>query len=128
MPVEEALRSLGASVWFDQNEVLEDGSLAKGFSDIIRDCNAFVMCASDELIERGGYATQEFAWALEDHGPKRKLQHFVVVSVPGTVLPTVVAGWPRVEVTEGGRDGLARELEAALLGSPPRLSAGGCGP
>ncbi len=120
-PVERTLASLGASVWFDQNAVPDAERVATGFSDIIRGCDAFVMCASDEFVERGGYATQEFAWAMEDHGPQRKLRYFVVVSRPGTVLPSAVAAWPRIEFTESGEGDLAQSLQAALLGAPPFL-------
>src|SRR5262249_5665337 len=112
-PVERALRSLGAEVWFDQNAELDAEKLDAGLSQTIGDCDAYVMCASDEFIERGGYATQELASALANDRPQRRLRYFMAVVEPGTVLPSAIAEWPSVIFAGDDERELARSLALA---------------
>jgi hypothetical protein len=114
-PVRDALVELGARVWFDQDEHPSAAALTAGLSAIIESCDLYVMCATDESSKGGGYATQEFAWAMENIGTK--LRHALIVCWPGTVLPTLVRDWPCVEW--GGPDvtTLRRDLEAAFVRS-----------
>jgi hypothetical protein len=51
------------------------------------------MCASDEFVERAGYATQRVTWALERKAGADDIR-LAVVMRPGTVQPSVVADWP----------------------------------
>jgi hypothetical protein len=117
-PVFEALCSLGATVWFDQGQALDPIWLDAGLAETIGACDAYVMCASDEFVERAGYATQEVAWAVQQHGAGARTKHFVVAARPGTVLPTVVADWPLVTLAGEERDDLAQRLTERLLASP----------
>jgi hypothetical protein len=112
-PVRDALSAAGAAVWFDQELPPDEWALDAGLAETIAGCDAYVLCASDELFERAGYATQEIAWALR--AGERAL---AVVARPGAVLPTIAATWPAVGL-EG--DDLAGRLAAALRGPPARL-------
>ena len=69
-PTRDALHAAGASVWFDQEESPDQGALDAGLANTIAGCDADVMCASDEFVERAGYATQEIAWALRVGGSR----------------------------------------------------------
>jgi hypothetical protein len=113
-PTYEALSSYGAEVWFDQERSPDENQLDTGFAETIGGCDAYIMCASDEFIERTGYATQEFAWAVQQRGGGGKTKHFLVVAPSGAVLPTAVAGWPMVEFTDRDPDEFARNLLAQL--------------
>ena len=122
-PVRAALSSLGAHVWFDQTEELTVDRLTSGLAETISQCDAYVMCATDEFFERSGYATQELAWALEHSGPNRQLRRLVAVTVREAVLPRKVGSWPRVEPLGLTRDELARRLQASLQAPPPIADA-----
>jgi len=114
-PVDEALTSYGARVWFDQEQLPDEQQLNSGFSETIGDCDAYIMCASDEFMERAGYATQELAWALQRGTANVRTKHFVVVAEPGTILPSAIASWPVVEFNGQDTEGLARDLASRLL-------------
>jgi hypothetical protein len=60
------------------------------------------------------------AWAVEHHAGGTRPLHLLVVARPGTLLPTIVASWPRVEL-DGGREGLADLLAAELRETPPAV-------
>jgi hypothetical protein len=94
-----------------------------GLADRIGECDAFVTCASDEFAERAGYAMQEVAWALKQRMAGAKTRHLVVVAEPHTVLPTIAANWPLIELHGQGSEALGRLLDEHLLGpaheSPP---------
>jgi TIR domain len=120
-PVYEALRSYGAYVWFDQEEPLEKTWLDVGLAERIGECDAYVMCASDEFIERAGYATQEVAWAAQQGKAGVRTRYFLIVARPDTVLPSIVADWPMIELKGQDLDNLARAL-AAYLQAPLTLT------
>jgi hypothetical protein len=124
-PVNRALRKTGAQVWFDQEEPLEKTWLDEGLAAHIANCDAFVMCASDEYVERAGYATQELAWALARSEGGGRLRRFAVAARPKTVLPSIVHSWPMVIIDEAGPTALAGRLAAALAaeaGAAPALT------
>jgi hypothetical protein len=118
-PVREALGALGAGVWFDLEQNPDPARLDAGLGDAIADCDAYVMCASDEFVERAGYATQEMAWAVEQ---SRQLR-FLIVTTPDTILPTIVAGWPRIEIRGDDPQGLRARLADALTAPPAAAPA-----
>jgi len=120
-PVNRALREAGAQVWFDQDEPLEKATLDEGLAAQIADCDAFVMCASDEYVERAGYATQELAWGLARAGVEGRLRRFAVAARPETVVPSLVSSWPLVVVDSAEPATLAAHLAAALA-----VEAGAC--
>lgn len=113
-PVRDALHSRGARVWLDQEQTLDTNLLDKGLAEAIAGCDVYVMCASDEFLERAGYATQELVWALQYRetggGPRR----FIVAALPGTLLPTLLSDWPVVIVADGGHERLADDLVQCL--------------
>jgi TIR domain len=113
-PVYEVLNSCGAEVWFDQERGPDEDQLAAGFAETIGECDAYIMCASDEFVERAGYATQELAWALQQRASGGKTRYFLIVAGPETILPTAVAGWPVIEFYNGQFEGLKRGLLACL--------------
>ena len=113
-PVYEVLNSCGAEVWFDQEKGPDEDQLAAGFAETIGECDAYIMCATDEFAERAGYATQELAWALQQRASGGKTRYFLIVASPGTILPTAVAGWPAIEFYSGHFEGLERGLLACL--------------
>jgi TIR domain len=123
-PVRDALRALGAEVWFDREQQVDPTRLSVGLAEEIAACDAYVMCASDEFVERAGYATQEAAWAVSSRGHSARLAHFVVAAAPGAVVPTMVAEWPRVYVRDTASDDFRRELADALA-TPVSFSPGG---
>jgi hypothetical protein len=102
-PIHQALTSAGATVWFDQRETVDADTLAAGFADVIAGCDAYILCATTEFFERSGYATQELAWALQRQNSGGRLVRCIVVTAPGTVLPTLVADWPKLELVNGPR-------------------------
>jgi hypothetical protein len=119
-PVRAALQACGAAVWFAQEQPLESDQLNHGLVDAIARCDAYIMCASDEFIERAGYATQEFAWAVRQLEARTRAMHFMVVVLPGTVLPSLVMNWPTVEF-----HGDAADLKLGLvdiLGGDPAFT------
>jgi hypothetical protein len=127
LPVREALRSCGATVWFDQEQDLDAAWLNAGLAAAIAACDAYVMCASDEFIERASYATQEVAWALS-HRPSFRPLRVATVARPGTLVPAVVAAWPQVELRDQNPILLGRQLGAALnsraaIPPPPQPAA-----
>jgi hypothetical protein len=109
-PVDEALTSCGASVWFDQEQLPDQRQLDAGFSQTIASCDAYIMCASNEFMERAGYATQELAWAIQHSRVAGIIMHLLVVSKAGTILPTAIASWPIIEFNGLDKEGLARNL------------------
>jgi hypothetical protein len=115
-PVHETLRSYGAAVWFDQEpeEDIDPTWLDVGLAETIGSCDAYVMCASDEFVERAGYATQEVAWAVQQHHAGARTRYFLVVARPGTMLPSIVADWPLLEFDGQDDDWLARNLTEHL--------------
>lgn len=121
-PVNRALQEAGAQVWFDQEEPLEKTWLDEGLAARIADCDAFLMCASDEYVERAGYATQELAWALAHLEGRGRLRRFAVAARPETILPSLVISWPLVVVDAAGPATLVNRLAAALA------IEGGAGP
>jgi hypothetical protein len=123
-PVFDALGALGAEVWFDREQQVDPTRLNTGLAEDIAACDAFVMCASDEFVERAGYATQEAAWAVGSHGRSARLERFVVAAAPGAVVPTMVAEWPRVYVRDTASDDFRREFAEALA-TPVSFSPGG---
>jgi hypothetical protein len=56
-------------VWFDQEEPLEDGWLDIGLAATIANCQAFVLCASDEFFDRAEAgltdAVAYFEWSAD---------------------------------------------------------------
>ena len=121
-PVYEVLNSCGADVWFDQERGPDDDQLAAGFAETIGECDAYIMCATDEFVERAGYATQELAWALQQSASGGRTKYFLVVAWPGTILPTAVAGWPAIEFHSGDLEELKRGLLARLQPSASVVS------
>jgi hypothetical protein len=121
LPVHEALCASGATVWFDQEQNLDAAWLNAGLAEAIATCDAFVMCASDEFIERAGYATQELAWALSHRSQSASL-HVATVARPGSLLPTSIATWPHVELQGQSAAELGRQLSAALS-SPAAIAS-----
>lgn len=117
-PVRDALCSCGASVWFDQEQQPDEEALNSGLADTIARCDAYVMCATDEFIERGGYATQELAWAIQQ-GRSGKITRFLAIVKPTTVLPRAVAAWPAIEFRAFDREGLAGDLVSHLQNEQP---------
>jgi hypothetical protein len=113
-PVYEVLNSCGAEVWFDQERGPDEDQLATGFAETIEECDAYIMCATDEFVERAGYATQELAWALQQCASGGRTKYFLAVAWPGTILPTAVAGWPAIEFHSGDLEGLKHGLLARL--------------
>jgi hypothetical protein len=120
-PVNDALVALGATVWLDQERALDAPLLERGLHEVIGECDAYLMCASDEFLERAGYATQELAWAIAHADGDRPLRRVIAV-VPGTLLPSVVAGWPTIEF-DGDAAALSRGLRACLQAPPAAASA-----
>jgi hypothetical protein len=118
LPVNDALRRCGASVWFDRDHEPDAAWLNAGLADTIADCDAYVMCASDEFVERAGYATQEVAWALMHRQTGHRPIKLVVVAARSTVLPTIIAEWPLVELRSSAGQDLERRLSDALLAPP----------
>lgn len=113
-PVRDALRSCGASVWFDHEQVPNDGELRRGLADTIASCDAFVLCASDEYFERAGYATQELVWAMQQHEFGGKPTSFLVVARSDVVLPSTALAWPRMDVHDLPVEKLAPDLVRRL--------------
>jgi hypothetical protein len=114
-PVRDALLSCGARVWFDQTDIPDPVQLSKGLAAVIADCDAYVMCASDDFMERAGYATQELAWLLSHitrNGTRKKC---AVVAVADTVLPSCVQTWPLIYYGGDSTDKLRTQLLGALL-------------
>jgi hypothetical protein len=93
-PVRDALAELGADVWLDQERPPSAADLDRGLAESIAGCDAYLMCASNEFLERAGYAMQELAWAMA-HSAASRLRT-VVVAEAGVVLPTAVQHWPRI--------------------------------
>lgn len=118
LPVYQALLSSGAEVWFDRLQLLEQGVIDGGLGAAITNCDAYILCASDEFFEGSGYATQEFAWAVRGHRSSGKLQRFAVVVEPGAILPNAVASWPTIAIIKDV-ELLARRLAEALLRPAP---------
>jgi hypothetical protein len=117
-PVNRALRKAGAQVWFDQEEPLEEDWLDAGLAAHIADCDAIVVCASDEYFERAGYATQELGWALVQLPRRGRLRRFTVVTLSSeTILPSILDRWPRVEFGEVADEKFGQRLAAALMES-----------
>lgn len=119
-PIHEALSFCGAVVWFDRTQTTSESQLALGLDEIIGNHDVYVMCASDEFFERAGYATQEFAWAIQHCKSGGKPQYFLVVARPNTILPSSVAAWPKIELRDDDREQLARSLTAHLQHKAPR--------
>ena len=117
-PVDRALRQAGAEVWFDQEQEPDKILLDEGLAAQISDRDAFLMCASDEYVERAGYATQELAWAMEQPAAPRGARRFAAAARPGTVLPSIVLPWPLVGVDDSDQESLADRLAAALTVEP----------
>ena len=121
-PVCEVLKSCGAEVWFDQERAPDEDQLSTGLAETIRECDAYIMCATNEFVERAGYATQELAWALQQHASGGRTKYFLVVAWPGTILPTAVAGWSAIEFRSGDAEGLKHGLLASLQHSASVVS------
>ncbi|WP_413988043.1 toll/interleukin-1 receptor domain-containing protein [Labrys okinawensis] len=113
----DALSQAGAETWFDQAQPLQKEWLDVGLADRIAACDVYLMCASDEFLERAGYATQELAWAIGHYGKGARIRRMLIVTEPATILPTVVSDWPRIEIDEENTDRL-RELLVARLTMP----------
>ncbi|GAA3342915.1 hypothetical protein GCM10020358_39660 [Amorphoplanes nipponensis] len=118
-PVVEALRAQGADVWFDQEEPLDEGWLDVGLAAVIEECDAYVLCASDEFFERAGYATQEVAWAVRAWRAGSPLRSLVVVARPDTILPSIAQRWPAVTLPAGGAPDLGPALAARIREPAP---------
>jgi hypothetical protein len=118
-PVRDALRSCGASVWFDHEQIPNEVELRLGLADMIASCDAYVLCASDEFFERAGYATQELVWAMQRCESGGKPASFLVVTRSDVVLPSTVLGWPQLELRDRPFEALAPDL-VSLLGSTAR--------
>lgn len=110
----EALSQAGAETWFDQTQPLQKEWLDVGLADQIAACDVYLMCASDEFLERAGYATQELAWAIGHYGKGARIRRLLIVAEPGTVLPTIVADWPLIEIDDENADRLQQLLVAQL--------------
>jgi TIR domain len=122
-PIHEALSFCGATVWFDRTQTTSERQLALGLAEIISSHDVYVMCASDEFFERAGYATQEFAWAVQHRESVGKPQHFLVVARPNTILPGSVATWPKIELRDDNREQLAHSLVTHLGHTVPLAAA-----
>ena len=120
-PVVEALREVGADVWFDQEEELATGWLDEGLAAVIQACDAYVLCASDEFFERARYATQELAWALQQLGDGA-LKCLVTVRFPGTVLPRAVDRWPSLDIAPNQNIPALGSRIAEAIGQAPPIS------
>jgi len=120
LPVCQALLSCGAEVWFDRLQLPDRGLIDGGLGAAIANCDAYILCASDEFFEGSGYATQEFAWAVRARASSGKLQRFAVVVEPGAILPNAVASWPTIAITKDV-ELLARRLAEALLRLTPAV-------
>ena len=123
-PIYETLSSCGAEVWFDQERGPDESQLAAGFAETIGRCDVYIMCATDEFVERAGYATQEFAWAMQQYICGGRTRHFLVVAWPETILPAAVAGWPVVEFRGGDLERLGRDLIGHLQRPAPAVPPG----
>ena len=121
-PVYQALTTLGADVWFDQSREVEQDELDLGLAESIGNCDAYIVCASNEFMERAGYATQELVWAIEKLGVAAKLNRAIVVARPDTMLPTAIVTWPLIELYGSNPQELASRLLQHLSG-PKVLSA-----
>lgn len=113
-PVHEALAAVGATVWFDRTQRTSKSQLALGLAEIIASLDVYILCASDEFFENAGYATQEFAWANQQHTSGGNPKQVLVVARRGTILPRAVAGWPVVELARQSKEELAREIISHL--------------
>ncbi|GLS20496.1 hypothetical protein GCM10007874_35130 [Labrys miyagiensis] len=117
----EVLSRAGAETWFDQVQPLQKEWLDIGLADQIAACDVYLMCASDEFLERAGYATQELAWAIGHYGKGARIRRLLIVAEPGTILPTIVADWPLIEIDDENVDRLQQLLVAYLTMPVPAI-------
>lgn len=120
-PVRDALQALGASVWFDQEQIPTEAQLNLGLADTIASCDAYVLCASDEFFERAGYATQELVWAMQQHASSGKPASFLVVTQSEAILPSTALAWPRIVLRNLPMEALASDL-VSVLGSTVQMA------